>query len=290
MARAELPVHRSVVHRVAARPDRRARRRPRGAARRDPGRAAGRARSSPSSRQRVLGTDDCWTVSFACRALPFVRIGAGRPVAAHEAVAGRALARAAARRAGERDPRRAAVPRGLRPGVARRHRAVHRLQVPPDRPGARRTANVRGRAGPHALRHAARTARRADAPAPVRFLPAFDSIILAHRDRTRILPPEYVETVINKKNATTKNTFTVDGFVAGAWRIEKREARRSSRSRRCRCVRGARSRPRASGCSRSTRARARRASARARARRAAPRGRPRRTRSRGSRRARPPAA
>jgi hypothetical protein len=58
--------------------------------------------------------------------------------------------------------------------------------------------------------------------APVRFLPAFDSIILAHRDRSRIVPPEYVETVFNKKNATTKNTFTVDGFVAGAWRIEKR--------------------------------------------------------------------
>jgi hypothetical protein len=58
-------------------------------------------------------------------------------------------------------------------------------------------------------------------PAPARFLPAFDSIILAHRDRSRIVPPEYVETVFDKRNATTKNTFTVDGFVAGAWRIEK---------------------------------------------------------------------
>ncbi len=56
---------------------------------------------------------------------------------------------------------------------------------------------------------------------PVRFLPAFDSIILAHRDRSRIVPPEFVEAVFNKKNATTKNTFTVDGFVGGAWRIEK---------------------------------------------------------------------
>ena len=28
--------------------------------------------------------------------------------------------------------------------------------------------------------------------------------------------------VFNKRNATTKNTFTVDGFVAGAWRIEKK--------------------------------------------------------------------
>jgi hypothetical protein len=46
-------------------------------------------------------------------------------------------------------------------------------------------------------------------------------VILAHRDRSRIVPPEYLEAVFNKKNATTKSTFTVDGFIAGAWRIEK---------------------------------------------------------------------
>jgi hypothetical protein len=55
----------------------------------------------------------------------------------------------------------------------------------------------------------------------VRFLPAFDSILLAHRDRSRIVPAEYIETVFNKKNATTKQTFTVDGFVAGSWRVER---------------------------------------------------------------------
>jgi hypothetical protein len=69
---------------------------------------------------------------------------------------------------------------------------------------------------PHAPRAAG------DLRAPVRFLPAFDSIILAHRDRSRIVPPEYVDVVFNKRNATTKNTFTVDGLVAGAWRIERR--------------------------------------------------------------------
>ncbi len=62
----------------------------------------------------------------------------------------------------------------------------------------------------------------AGSPAPVRFLPAFDSVILAHRDRSRIVPPEYLEAVFNTKNATTKQTFTVDGFVAGAWRIERK--------------------------------------------------------------------
>ena len=64
-----------------------------------------------------------------------------------------------------------------------------------------------------------------DARAPVRFLPAFDSIILAHRDRSRIVPPEYLEAVFNTKNATTKQTFTVDGFVAGAWRVERKQGR-----------------------------------------------------------------
>jgi len=66
---------------------------------------------------------------------------------------------------------------------------------------------------------------RAAAPAPVRFLPAFDSIILAHRDRSRIVPDEYVDVVFNRKNATTKQTFTVDGFVAGAWSVERRRGR-----------------------------------------------------------------
>jgi hypothetical protein len=63
----------------------------------------------------------------------------------------------------------------------------------------------------------------ADVAAPVRFLPAFDSILLSHQDRTRIVPAEYEEIVFNKKNATVKNTFTVDGFVAGAWRIDGKQ-------------------------------------------------------------------
>ena len=62
-------------------------------------------------------------------------------------------------------------------------------------------------------------------PAPVRFLPAYDSIILAHRDRSRIVPPEHVDAVFNRRNATTRNTFTVDGLVAGAWRIDKRRVK-----------------------------------------------------------------
>jgi hypothetical protein len=67
---------------------------------------------------------------------------------------------------------------------------------------------------------------REHAAAPVRFLPPFDSVVLAHRDRSRILPIEYYEAVIRRKNATTLATFTVDGFIAGSWRIEKTRGRR----------------------------------------------------------------
>jgi hypothetical protein len=45
--------------------------------------------------------------------------------------------------------------------------------------------------------------------------------VAAHEGAPAVL--EYRDIVINKKNATTKNTFTVDGFVAGAWRIERKK-------------------------------------------------------------------
>jgi len=60
----------------------------------------------------------------------------------------------------------------------------------------------------------------ADAPAPIRFLPMWDSVLLGHKDRTRVLPEEYRKTVI-AKNGDVAQTFLVDGFVAGTWWIEK---------------------------------------------------------------------
>ena len=59
----------------------------------------------------------------------------------------------------------------------------------------------------------------ADAPAPVRFLPEWDHLILGFDDRTRVLPPEYREAVI-KANGDVYRTFLVDGMVAGTWRYE----------------------------------------------------------------------
>jgi hypothetical protein len=58
----------------------------------------------------------------------------------------------------------------------------------------------------------------ADTPAPVRLLPKFDNVLI---DRRRVLPDEYRSLVV-RKNADVQPTFTVDGYVAGVWRVEKR--------------------------------------------------------------------
>jgi hypothetical protein len=55
-----------------------------------------------------------------------------------------------------------------------------------------------------------------DTPAPVRFLPKWDNVLLAWADRTRILPEAYRKTVI-KMNGDVAQTFLVNGFVAGTW-------------------------------------------------------------------------
>ena len=58
-----------------------------------------------------------------------------------------------------------------------------------------------------------------DAPAPVRFLPAFDNMLLAHKDRTRIIDDEHRPRVVTK-NLRIHPTFLVDGFAAGMWQIK----------------------------------------------------------------------
>jgi hypothetical protein len=60
-----------------------------------------------------------------------------------------------------------------------------------------------------------------DVPAPVRFLPKWDNVLLAFKDRTRVLPEEHRKTVI-RVNGDVAQTFLVDGFVAGTWRVEDR--------------------------------------------------------------------
>jgi hypothetical protein len=60
---------------------------------------------------------------------------------------------------------------------------------------------------------------------PVRFLPEFDNILLAHHDRSRIIREEFRRHVYSV-NGLLPSTVLVDGFVRGRWRIlrEKNES------------------------------------------------------------------
>jgi hypothetical protein len=59
----------------------------------------------------------------------------------------------------------------------------------------------------------------ADTPAPLRFLPEWDHLILGFDERSRVLPPDLAPEVI-KKNGDVLPTFLADGVVAGLWRYE----------------------------------------------------------------------
>jgi hypothetical protein len=58
---------------------------------------------------------------------------------------------------------------------------------------------------------------REDAPAPPRLLGMWDEILLAYRDRSRVLPPEY-RAHVSRINGDTLAAVLVDGYVAGVWR------------------------------------------------------------------------
>lgn len=53
-------------------------------------------------------------------------------------------------------------------------------------------------------------------PAPPRFLPEYDNLLLSHQDRTRVIPPE-----LAGRFTGYVGTFLVDGFVAGQWRLDR---------------------------------------------------------------------
>ena len=55
-------------------------------------------------------------------------------------------------------------------------------------------------------------------PAPVRFLPTWDAILLVHARRTQVLPEEYRPLVFHTKMPPSYPTVLVDGQVAGTWR------------------------------------------------------------------------
>jgi hypothetical protein len=58
-----------------------------------------------------------------------------------------------------------------------------------------------------------------DTPAPPRFLPEFDNVLLSHADRTRIAPPGVGERIYNQHGHWYP--LLIDGFLAGTWKLRK---------------------------------------------------------------------
>ena len=56
-----------------------------------------------------------------------------------------------------------------------------------------------------------------DTPAPPRFLPEYDNVLLSHADRSRVMD-EGSAIPLLPGNGGTSGTFLIDGFLAGEWR------------------------------------------------------------------------
>jgi hypothetical protein len=66
----------------------------------------------------------------------------------------------------------------------------------------------------------------ADTPAPPRFLPTYDNVVLGHKDRSRIVgDPEqdWVDGKAQWDEVFLKGSILVDGFVSAGWRQERAE-------------------------------------------------------------------
>lgn len=60
----------------------------------------------------------------------------------------------------------------------------------------------------------------ADAPAPPRFLPEFDNLLLSHADRSRVLPDRHRKRVM--RGGMILGTVLLDGVVAGSWKLDRK--------------------------------------------------------------------
>ena len=63
-----------------------------------------------------------------------------------------------------------------------------------------------------------------DAPAPIRFLPEYDNILIAHKQRIRILPEQHRKEVFVSAGRVL-GTVLIDGFVGAIWRARREKDR-----------------------------------------------------------------
>jgi hypothetical protein len=59
-----------------------------------------------------------------------------------------------------------------------------------------------------------------DTEAPPRFVPDYDNLVLSHADRGRVISDEHRKKVFLSA-ARVRATILIDGFVRGAWKVEK---------------------------------------------------------------------
>jgi hypothetical protein len=58
-------------------------------------------------------------------------------------------------------------------------------------------------------------------PAPARFLPPFDNLLLSHKDRSRVMHQDDRKRLFNTKNGVFPGTILVDGFLRGTWQLTR---------------------------------------------------------------------
>jgi hypothetical protein len=171
---------------------------------------------------RAIGSDERWDVEFTQRALPILRLppaGTWRYRGPIELAMWREPLPPVAEAARHFVRRTLAAFGPMTLDDVRHFAGLPRARVEPALEGLRLFEDEEGRT----LYDVSRAPLpKADLAAAVRFLPPFDSAILAHRDRRRIIPLDYHETVIRRVNATTLAPVLVDGFVAGHWKVERR--------------------------------------------------------------------
>jgi hypothetical protein len=61
----------------------------------------------------------------------------------------------------------------------------------------------------------------AETPAPPRFLPEFDNLLLSHADRRRVIPPQHRSWLTSSPNGMLPGSVLIDGFFAGQWSLRR---------------------------------------------------------------------
>jgi hypothetical protein len=59
-------------------------------------------------------------------------------------------------------------------------------------------------------------------PAPPRFLPQYDNLLLSHDDRSRVFRSDDDRARVLHSGRERRGTYLVDGFVHGTWRVDER--------------------------------------------------------------------